>query len=46
MMDNLPLETPNLGLIYDLFIGVFRPQVVWLALQLDAFTPLVVAGEK
>lgn len=33
-------ESPNPGLIYDLFSGVFRPQVVRLALQLDVFTPL------
>ncbi len=31
---------PNPNLIYDLFTGVFRPQVVRLALQLDIFTPL------
>lgn len=27
-------------MIYDLFTGVFRPQVVRLALQVDVFTPL------
>jgi SAM-dependent methyltransferase len=33
-------EQPNPGRIYDLFTGVFRPQVVRLALQVDVFTPL------
>jgi hypothetical protein len=33
-------EMPNPGLIYDLFTGVFRPQIVRLALEMDVFTPL------
>lgn len=33
-------EQPNPGRVYDLFTGVFRPQIVRLALQLDVFTPL------
>lgn len=33
-------EAPNPGLIYDLYAGVFRPQIVRLALQADVFTPL------
>lgn len=28
-----PMDTPNPGLIYDLYTGVFRPQVIRLALQ-------------
>jgi SAM-dependent methyltransferase len=39
MSDIIP-DPPNPGLIYDLYTGVFRPQVVRLALQLDIFTPL------
>lgn len=35
------MDTPDPGLIYDLYTGVFRPQIVRLALQLDVFTPLV-----
>lgn len=31
---------PNPDLVYDLFWGVFKPQLVRLALQLDVFTPL------
>lgn len=31
---------PNAGLIYDLYTGVFRPQIVRLALRLDVFSPL------
>lgn len=34
------MDKPDPGLIYDLYIGAFRPQVVRLALQLDLFTPL------
>jgi hypothetical protein len=33
-------ESPNPGLIYDLYTGIFRPQVIRLALQVDVFTPL------
>jgi SAM-dependent methyltransferase len=33
-------ESPDPGLIYDLYTGGFRPQIVRLALQLDVFTPL------
>lgn len=33
-------DTPNPNLIYDLYTGAFRPQIVRLALQLDVFTPL------
>jgi SAM-dependent methyltransferase len=40
MMVNPPPGTPNASLIYDLYTGVFRPQIVRLALQLDLFTPL------
>ena len=39
-MSNPPPGTPNAGLIYDLYTGVFRPQIVRLALQLDLFSPL------
>jgi ubiquinone/menaquinone biosynthesis C-methylase UbiE len=31
---------PNPDLIYDLFGGVFKPQFIRIALQLDVFTPL------
>lgn len=31
---------PNASLIYDLYTGVFRPQIVRLALEADVFTPL------
>jgi len=34
------MDTPDPGLIYDLYTGMFRPQIVRLALQLDVFTPL------
>lgn len=33
-------DEPDPGLIYDLYTGIFRPQIVRLALQLDLFTPL------
>jgi hypothetical protein len=33
-------KSPNPGLIYDLDTGIFRPQVIRLALQVDVFTPL------
>jgi SAM-dependent methyltransferase len=33
-------DLPNPDLIYDLYSGAFRPQIVRLALQLDVFTPL------
>jgi len=33
-------NTPNPDLIYDLYTGVFRPQMVRLALQMDVLTPL------
>lgn len=39
-MTNPTPEPPNPGLIYDLYTGVFRPQIVRLALQLDVFAPL------
>lgn len=39
MTDAVP-ESPTPSLIYDLYTGVFRPQVIRLALQLDVFTPL------
>ncbi|NUQ86398.1 MAG: class I SAM-dependent methyltransferase, partial [Anaerolineales bacterium] len=35
-MNNLP----NPDLIYDLFGGIFKPQFIRIALQLDVFTPL------
>jgi ubiquinone/menaquinone biosynthesis C-methylase UbiE len=35
-MNNLP----NPNLIYDLFGGIFKPQFIRIALQLDVFTPL------
>lgn len=31
---------PDPGLVYDLYTGIFAPQVIRLALQLDVFTPL------
>lgn len=31
---------PNPDLIYDLFGGIFKPQFIRIALQLDVFTPL------
>ena len=34
------LVRPNPGLIYDLFTGSFRPQVISLALQMGVFTAL------
>lgn len=34
------MDTPDPGLIYDLFTGVFRPQTMRLALQLDVFVAL------
>ena len=39
MSDTLPELDP--GLVYDLFWGIFKPQIIRLALQLDVFTPLV-----
>jgi 2-polyprenyl-3-methyl-5-hydroxy-6-metoxy-1,4-benzoquinol methylase len=33
-------QHPNPDLIYDLYTGVFRPQMARLALQLDVLTPL------
>lgn len=39
-MNDIPSDPPDPGLIYDLFTGVFRPQIVRLALQLDVFRPL------
>ena len=30
----------NPDLVYDLFWGIFKPQFIRLALQLDVFTPL------
>jgi len=33
-------ESADPGLIYDLYTGAFRPQIIRLALQLDVFTPL------
>ena len=42
MLVNPPPGAPNASLIYDLYTGVFRPQIVRLALQLDLFTPLAV----
>ena len=40
MIVNPPPGTPNASLIYDLYTGAFRPQIVRLALQLGVFTPL------
>ncbi|MCC6297913.1 MAG: hypothetical protein IT314_01355 [Anaerolineales bacterium] len=37
MAQRTPLTNPNL--IYDLFGGIFKPQFVRIALQLDVFTP-------
>jgi hypothetical protein len=31
---------PNADFVYDLFEGIFKPQIIRLALQLDVFTPL------
>lgn len=39
MTHSIP-EPPNPNLIYDLYSGVFRSQILRLALQLDVFTPL------
>ena len=39
-MSDVTPQSPNPGLIYDLYTGMFRPQIVRLALQLDVFTPL------
>jgi 2-polyprenyl-3-methyl-5-hydroxy-6-metoxy-1,4-benzoquinol methylase len=38
MSDTAPQLNPDL--VYDLFWGIFKPQLVRLALQLDVFTPL------
>jgi 2-polyprenyl-3-methyl-5-hydroxy-6-metoxy-1,4-benzoquinol methylase len=38
MGDTYPELNP--GLVYDLFGGIFKPQFIRLALQLDVFTPL------
>jgi hypothetical protein len=38
MGDTSPELNPDL--VYDLFWGIFKPQFIRLALQLDAFTPL------
>jgi ubiquinone/menaquinone biosynthesis C-methylase UbiE len=38
MDDTSPQRNPDL--VYDLFGGIFKPQLVRLALQLDVFTPL------
>ena len=38
MGDTAPQLNPDL--VYDLFWGIFKPQLVRLALQLDVFTPL------
>ncbi len=34
----------NPELVYDLFGGIFKPQIIRLALQLDVFTPLAVGS--
>ncbi len=39
-MDTMAAENLNPGLVYDLYTGVFRPQIIRLALQVDVFTPL------
>lgn len=39
MDDTSPEFNPDL--VYDLFWGIFKPQFIRLALQLDVFTPLV-----
>lgn len=40
MVTGRACDPPKPGLIYDLYTGVFRPQLISLALRVDIFTPL------